>query len=323
MQNPDSLERPIEKRLRETETRLADLEERYQHIVGDTHGLICTHDMDGVLLSINPAACELLGYESSEIIGRNLRCFLSPSRAPYFHIFLERINQNSVDKGILLLNSRDGRELTFQYHNIKITKNVEKPYVLGHAYDITEITELQEQLKQLTLTDDLTKLYNRRGFLELANQRMAFAQTTGESLVLIFADVDGLKGINDQLGHAAGSQAIIDAADILKDSFRQSDVISRLGGDEFVVLVANATKSSPDIITDRVREKIDGFNALSERPYKLSVSLGVVPVDIESKVTLDDIIAEADKSMYERKRKIHKEWVVNHPAPSDVPAMPA
>lgn len=298
---------PLEKKLKATQAKLADLEERYRHLVEGTHGLICTHDLDGVLLSINPAACEALGYDSSEIVGRNLAEFIIPSRRQYFPIFLERIKSNSVDKGVLLLVARDGRELTFQYHNIKITQNVEKPYVLGHAYDITELTELQEKLKELTVTDDLTGLNNRRGFLARAAERMAVARRTRENLKLIFADVDGLKKINDQFGHAAGSQVINDTAEILRDSFRQSDVISRWGGDEFVILLSQAVITSSDVVIKRIGKKIAAFNARSTRPYKLAVSLGVEPTDLDSDVALNAVIAEADKSMYEHKRNKPRE----------------
>lgn len=289
-------------KLEETEARLHDLEERYEHLVAGTHGLICTHDMEGVLLSINPAACELLGYDSSEIIGRNLSDFIAPLRRLYFQVFLDRISQNAVDQGILHLVARDGRELTFQYHNIKITRNVEQPYVLGHAYDITELTELQEKLKELTITDDLTGLNNRRGFLSRANDRLSLARRVGEGLQLIFADIDGLKKINDTYGHASGSQVIQDAAEIFRDSFRQSDVICRWGGDEFIMLLSQPDVMSAAIVTERIRQKIEAFNELGTRPYKLSISLGVVPIDTQSEMTLDEIIAEADESMYEHKR---------------------
>lgn len=292
----------LEKKLRQTEARNRDIEERYQHLVEGTHGLICTHDLDGVLLSINPAACELLGYSHSELVGRNLREFITLDRRQYFHIFLERINFNSVDKGILLLQARDGRELTFQYHNIKISQNGEKPYILGHAFDITELTELQAKLKELIVTDELTGLSNRPGFMALATQRMSLSIQSREKLKLIFADIDGLKTINDQLGHASGTQAICDIAEILKESFRQTDVISRLGGDEFVILLYQAEETSCDVVIDRVRNKVDAFNALNLRPYKLSISLGIVPIDLESGESLEELMAEADRSMYENKR---------------------
>lgn len=302
MKDSELLNKELTEKLRQAESKFSDLEERYEHLVEGTHGLICTHDMDGVLLSINPAACRALGYDCDELVGHNLRDFVVSSRREYFPIFLERINRRSTDQGILLLEARDGRELTFQYHNIKITRNVDKPYVLGHAYDITEITELQEKLKQLTVTDELTGLNNRRGFLALAHDRIALAARSGESLKLIFGDIDGLKKINDTFGHAAGSDAICDAAEILKDSFRQTDVICRWGGDEYIVLLSQSVETTSDVEIDRIRQKIDAFNARTIRPYKLSMSLGGVPIDLKSGLSLDDIIAKADASMYEHKR---------------------
>ncbi len=294
--------REAEERLRETTQKLKEMEERYQHLVAGTHGLICTHDLEGVLTSINPSACELLGFESSEILGRNLVDFIPPSRRPFFPIFLDRIKANSVDKGVLNLIARDGRELTFQYHNIKITQGVEKPYILGHAYDITELIDLQKKLTDLSVTDELTGLYNTRGFLSRASDKINLARRVGEGLDLIFADIDGLKKINDTLGHAAGTQLITDTAEILKGSFRQTDVICRWGGDEFVILLATSMESSSRSVTERVQRKIDDFNARCERPYQISVSFGGVTIDPQSEKGLEDIIKDADESMYEQKR---------------------
>lgn len=305
MQDSETRILELEEKLRQAEADNFDIEERYRHLVEGTHGLICTHDLEGNLLTINPSACRTLGYECGELIGRNLCDLIVPSRREFFPIFLERINVKEADQGLLLLEARDGRELVFQYHNIKITKNVAEPYVLGHAYDITEITQLQAKLTELTVTDDLTGLNNRRGFHDRARDRMSLARRFKENLMLIFADVDGLKKINDRLGHAAGSELIIDTGEILKDSFRQSDVIARWGGDEFVILLARASDTTPDVIIERVHQKISDFNITAKRPYKLSVSLGIVHVDPEAGLTLEQIIANADTSMYEQKRIKH------------------
>jgi diguanylate cyclase (GGDEF)-like protein len=129
------------------------------------------------------------------------------------------------------------------------------------------------------------------------------AQRAKENLMLIFADVDGLKKINDQFGHAVGSQVIADAAEILRDSCRQTDVISRWGGDEFLILLGRVTANGPDIITQRLEDKIARVNARSNRPYALSLSLGVVSVDTsEAESSLESLIAEADERMYLKKR---------------------
>lgn len=303
MKLAEATKRELRERLRQSETERSDLEQRYQHIATGSHVLICTHDLDGVLLTINPPACERLGYDCTELIGRNLSEFVSDARREYFFMLLDRIIQNGVDRGILQLMTRDGRVITFQYHSAKVTENVETPYILGHAYDITELTALQERLTQLSVTDDRTGLYNRRGFRDHADARMQLAHRFGETLMLVFADVDGLKIINDRFGHAAGSRAIVDAADVLRDSFRQTDVICRLGGDEFVVLAAySPLETAPILIADRVRRNVAAFNINSHRPYKLSLSLGHVPIDKVSGLSLDEIIAAADNSMYEQKR---------------------
>lgn len=303
MQDPEALIKELEEKLRKAEARVADAEERYQHLIEGVHGLICTHDLDGVLLSINPAACEALGYTSEELLGRNIRDLMSPLLKEHFHLFLERINSQASDKGILHLHARDGRELTFQYHNIKITRNVDEPYVLGHAYDITELTDLQRQLAELAVTDDLTGLSNRRGFLSQAEARMEIARRSGELLALIFADVDGLKKVNDQYGHEMGSRMIIDTAHLLKQSFRQADVLARWGGDEFVVLLGHGTSDTQDIVLERLQTKISEFNESSSDPYELSVSFGVAAIDLKSETPIEEVIAQADTSMYEQKRK--------------------
>lgn len=288
--------------LKETEARLSASEQRYRHLVESSQGLICSHDMKGLILSVNTAACKALGYESNEIIGRNFRDFLNSGADEQFDEYLNRIDQNSTDEGVMLLMTKDGSERTWQYHNVKLAESGESPYVLGNAQDITELKQLQERLESLSLTDELTNLNNRRGFLNLAKDRMNLARRGGESLLLIFADVDGLKRINDNFGHSAGSQVLVEAAEILKDSFRQTDVISRWGGDEFVVLLSKASDDNEAVILNRMSKKLAAFNARSGRMYELSMSFGITPIDLDGKATLDEMITEADKAMYENKR---------------------
>ncbi|HEV7699310.1 MAG TPA: diguanylate cyclase, partial [Pyrinomonadaceae bacterium] len=110
-------------------------------------------------------------------------------------------------------------------------------FVGGVAADVTQLKEMQERLESLTLTDELTGLNNRRGFSRLAEARLQLSRRTGEALLLIFGDLDDLKKINDNYGHETGSDAIKAAAQVFRETFRQTDVISRWGGDEFVVLL--------------------------------------------------------------------------------------
>lgn len=305
MSDKDAVIADLEIQLQRVTQALFASETRYDHLVRGTQGLICRHDLNGVLLAVNPAACRILGYEEDEMVGHNLREFLPKQVADIFDGFLERMKADRSASGRLLILAKDGRLVTFQYHNVLIDEESE-PYVLGHAYDLTEILDLQRQLEELTVTDDLTGLFNRRGFLARANDRVSLAARSSEALALIFADVDGLKRINDQHGHETGSHLIIDAAGVLKDSLRQTDILSRWGGDEFVIILGRASDEGLDAVLTRIQRKIDAYNSSSGQPYTLSISLGVVPIAASEGIDLQKLIAQADEEMYEAKRERKK-----------------
>jgi diguanylate cyclase (GGDEF)-like protein len=160
---------------------------------------------------------------------------------------------------------------------------------------------IDEELRNLALTDDLTGLHNRRGFFALADQQLKLARRNHDCALLFFADVDGLKQINDRFGHSEGDLAIIRAAQILRDTFRDSDVIARLGGDEFAVLANEASSDSQKDIWRRLKEKLSAEG--SRNPlYSLSLSIGVARFDPSSEVTLGELLEYADQAMYEAKR---------------------
>jgi two-component system, cell cycle response regulator len=157
-------------------------------------------------------------------------------------------------------------------------------------------------LRALSITDDLTGLHNRRGFLALAEQQMKVAARNGQGLLLLFIDLDGLKTINDTFGHAQGSRALIDTGQVLQRTFRDSDVVARLGGDEFAVLAVDTRSSAQESIEGRLHEQLAVHNLHTDRPYRLSFSVGVAVAEPFHQRTLDDLIAEADERMYVQKR---------------------
>jgi diguanylate cyclase (GGDEF)-like protein len=167
---------------------------------------------------------------------------------------------------------------------------------------------MQENIRSLSLVDELTGLYNRRGFLTLASQQLKLANRLKKRMLLIFADLDGMKRINDTLGHQEGDKALIEIAKILKETFRESDIIARLGGDEFVVLTLEKSVSSDDAITKRLQERLNSQNAHGNRRYCLSLSLGVAHHDPEHPCSIDEWLAKADLSMYQQKRGVGREW---------------
>ncbi|HST22368.1 MAG TPA: GGDEF domain-containing protein [Blastocatellia bacterium] len=162
----------------------------------------------------------------------------------------------------------------------------------------------ESQLKELALMDDLTELRNRRGFLLLAEQelRLARSKRIGLDLWLIFADLDGLKQINDTLGHQAGSQAIIQTAEILKATFRQIDVIARIGGDEFAILAVTNDADSGNVLVSRIKENLRSFNLQEGLPYRLSLSVGAIRVEPDKSSSITELLEAADQAMYEQKR---------------------
>lgn len=179
-------------------------------------------------------------------------------------------------------------------------------WIDGVIEDITERKHLEDRLHELSVMDELTGLYNRRGFLTLAEQELKVARRLGNDVILFFADLDGMKEINDNLGHKAGDGALIDAADILRESFRESDVIARIGGDEFVVLVMQNTDVKCELLNNRLQEKINEFNEQVVRPYKVSISFGIATTGAHDPVGIDELVTRADKRMYEQKRRKQK-----------------
>jgi len=162
--------------------------------------------------------------------------------------------------------------------------------------------QLLSALRSLSLIDDLTGLYNRRGFADLGEQYLKLARRTARGVAVVFLDLDHFKAINDSLGHHVGDRALQRVADILRATFRRSDIIARLGGDEFAVLALEASGESAEALIDRLRERFRHFNESEGEPYSLSASIGMARHDGDLRMRLEDLLAQADGSMYDEKR---------------------
>ena len=167
--------------------------------------------------------------------------------------------------------------------------------------DTTERKRAEEEIRVLSFTDDLTGLYNRRAFFVLAQQQLRIARRAKRETVLFYADIDGLKRINDTFGHRGGDAALIDTAVVLKKTFRESDIIARIGGDEFVVLTTETTIEKKEVMTKRLQENLEVRNLQEKRKYRLYLSVGVAFCDSQHPRPLDNLIAQADKLMYDQK----------------------
>lgn len=168
---------------------------------------------------------------------------------------------------------------------------------------IAERKIAEEALRNLSLTDQLTGLYNYRGFINLAEHHAKTARRSKHPSLLIYADMDGLKEINDTLGHRAGSTAIAAVGQILRNTFRDCDIIGRLGGDEFAILVTNLQEMETAKLVERLQRNLSEYNEMSGHKFKIELSIGAVEIDHEKAWSIEDQMARADEVMYREKRK--------------------
>jgi two-component system cell cycle response regulator len=173
---------------------------------------------------------------------------------------------------------------------------------LRHAI---ERNRLHAALLDLALVDDLTGLYNRRGFLTLATRDLRLARRGDETLLVAFADLDDLKRVNDTAGHGEGDRALRDTAAVLQRTFRDSDLVARLGGDEYAVLVRHAGPESADVLAERLKRQVRDFNRRAARPYQLSISLGFAAHKASTLSSVAGLLDRADRALYRDKRRKH------------------
>lgn len=169
--------------------------------------------------------------------------------------------------------------------------------------DLGQMAVQDLTLVQLATIDELTQISNRRGFSALALHALNLCKRLNRPASLFFFDLDFFKEINDRFGHAEGDLALINFSKILKDAFRESDVVGRLGGDEFVTLLTNANQSETNLILHRLEKVLEEFNNQHKsRGYEIVYSVGVVAFDPTRHLSINDLLAEGDRLMYEQKR---------------------
>jgi len=261
---------------------------------------------DGKILYVNPKFTELFGYSLKDIPdGRTFLKYAYPDirkRGKVIEAWKQdlkdtRIGQKKIRTFTLTTN--DGFEKNVRFIPVQLTTGE----LLISCEDITEQERLEEHLKRISITDELTGLYNRRGFITLAEQQIKIADRTKKGILLFFIDMDKMKQINDVLGHKAGDMALIETATLLKEVFRESDIIARIGGDEFAVLALDATIATRDVLVRRLDNTLYRYNKKQGRHYELSLSVGIAYYDPYGPLSLDELMSIADNMMYEEKRK--------------------
>jgi diguanylate cyclase (GGDEF)-like protein len=195
--------------------------------------------------------------------------------------------------------ARDGRVFPVEVSS-SLTEVDGELLVLSISRDISDRKKAEEELQRLSLLDELTGLFNRRGFHVMIGERRKRARRSGTRLVVLYADLDGLKDINDTRGHARGDRALVGVANALRQAFRETDLVARLGGDEFVVVAEAQPSPDPAALSARLDEAL--VEAGTEAGERLTMSYGTVVTDWRGLEDPDALITRADMLMYEAKR---------------------
>jgi diguanylate cyclase (GGDEF)-like protein/PAS domain S-box-containing protein len=280
-------------------------EERHRFLTEYSTDMISVASWEGRYLYASPASVPLLGYEQNELIGSTLYDMVHEAdRNAVRRMHLLVLEKMGAALTAYRVRRKDGRYIWFEstIREVPRTGRDTPRELIIVSRDITERKLQEERLRDLAILDDLTGLYNRRGFMALANQHLKQAKRAKRRALVIFADLNGLKMINDTHGHADGDRALIAAAEIFNRTFRDSDVIARVGGDEFAILAIEADAHHLDNIRTRLQHALDVANRGHMHPFQLSVSIGVVSYDPDQHNTVEELMALADREMYVHKR---------------------
>ncbi len=290
------------------EQALKESEERFRQVAEIAEEWIWEINREGLITYSSPALKKILGYQPEEVIGKKYIFDFIPEefRKESREMIATELEMKKPFRKLVVQNlHKDGGLVILEMSGIPLfdNKNSLRGY-RGLGIDITQQKRTERELRALSLLDELTRLYNRRGFMMLAQQRLnALKQKNGVAL-LFYIDLDNMKWINDNLGHNQGDNALVDAANILKKTFRDVDIISRFGGDEFIVLAVDARLDSADLIKERLRENVRIHNQKG-CDYRISFSIGVSGYDSKSPVSLNELIKSADARMYQEKKAKH------------------
>jgi diguanylate cyclase (GGDEF)-like protein/PAS domain S-box-containing protein len=259
----------------------------------------------GNWLRVNRSLCEIVGYSEAELLVSDFQAIthrddLGNDLAEIYRMISGEILTCQVEKRYI---HKLGHDVWVSSGASLVRDAQGNPlHLIFQIQDITERKRAEAAIHTLSLADELTGLYNRRGFLAFCQQHRSSLHRANKCGVLVYADLDGLKRINDSFGHKEGDRALVKTAELLKETFRSADVLGRLGGDEFTALAAVEPDGGVEKLIARLEQRFEKYNALKLVPYKLSISIGVAQLDSDATQSMEDLMALADVAMYENKR---------------------
>ena len=262
--------------------------------VGDVVGLVRLDD--GCYIEVNDAFSKVLGYSREEIIGRtSTEIGLWADRDSYRN-FYELVNSTgAVNRLEVSWRSKAGKVLVGM-NSAEVIDIGGKRYIVYVWHDITERKQTEEKLRYLSKHDTLTGLYNRAHFREELER---FQNEGHNPIAVIMGDIDGLKLVNDTLGHIAGDQLLVTAAELIGSGLRPDDISARIGGDEFAIIIPGANEDTVQAIMGKIRDEIIAYNQTN--PYiPVSMSLGY-SVKNDNTRSMREVLRDADNNMYREK----------------------
>ena len=289
---------PLVRRLIQSERESRNMRRALESVVDGVSQL----DSHGRFLAVGGRYAGHLGYTTSELIGKDCSVIVHPDDRNAMRRGFEQMQREGRAEIEARALHKNGSQ---SYIQIFMVSNYDKQNDVVGRYcfmkDISERKHAEEVLQSMSFIDDLTGLQNRRGFFELAGEQLKLARRSNKDLLLFFLDIDDMKQINDEFGHREGDAALIGVAQVLRATFRGSDVIARLGGDEFAVITMDASADAESVISERMRANLDHYNASSGSAYRLGVSVGMVRSDPASDTSLSELLVKADQLMYRSK----------------------
>ncbi len=290
---------------KQTEEALQESENIFRSITESATDAIVSVDREDNIVLWNQTAEKIFGYSAEEAIGNKLTIIMPEQHRRAHRKGISRYVVTGKSKVVgknyeVTALRKDGTEFPVEL-SLSSWKRRDDIFFTAIIRDITRRKILEQKLREASLTDELTGLLNRRGFMALAEKQLQISKRYKRSFSVLFLDLNEMKNINDSFGHHAGDQALTEMADLLKKTFRSSDILARLGGDEFTVLINEPDPDYDETILNNFIKHLQTFNDRSARPYKLSTSLGMAHFDPSHPKSINELLAEADKLMYEHK----------------------
>ena len=257
-------------------------------------------DRNRTVKMCNGAIKQMYGHSAEDIIGRKTDTLYFDRRVdPGKREIYEDLEEKGFHVGRAKGKRHDGTTFPLEIITAVLREATGAVILLR---DITERQELEDKLVQLSRNDDLTGLFNRRGFFEAASQQIKVARRYSMPMFLLFADLDGFKEINDTMGHNVGDEALKAASETFVLNLRDADIVGRLGGDEFAVFGVETTDRDSAMTLERLQKEIEAYRDKEGR-FKLGTSIGVAHFDPAKPSSLEDLLSLADQRMYEAKQK--------------------